>query len=96
MSYDKHIKLLFIACLILLNAHSTLYAQNNAEIEALNTRAEQLVSSGNIDGAINIFHDMVLRGDFWAADRLSKIYNDYKNNYFKAEVWCYVAIEKFA
>lgn len=96
MLCGKHIKLLFIACLLFLNSHSTLYAQNNPEIEALNARAEQLISAGDIDGAINAYQKILSKGEFWAADRLSKIYNNYKNNYFKAGVWCYVAIEKFA
>ena len=68
-------------------------ALTNEAVEAQRSRAEGIAAMGNVDGAIKIYHDLIAQGVFRVSDSLSHLYNDQKKDYFKAGIWCYVAVE---
>ena len=72
------------------------HALTDIEIRALEAQAKKMLSAGNVDEAIQTYHDLVRKGASRAADDLSKIYNNRKQDYIRAGLWCFVALENFA
>jgi hypothetical protein len=95
MIYARLATFIMSVVVILMQFCAQSYAISNDAVEAQRSRAEGIAAMGNVDGAIKIYHDLIAQGAFSVSDSLSKLYNQ-KQDYAKAGLWCYVAIENYA